>query len=77
MNGLDQEKMVGDEKFLLVDLACARFGLRRKQLLQICRAHKVRRFEEPVGPAQSGRPLTATYVSESDLRRALGAAGED
>lgn len=73
---MDQEKTVGDEKFLLLDIACARFGLRRKQLLQICRSHKVRRFEEPLGPAQGGRPPTATYVSESDLRRALEGAGE-
>lgn len=76
MDGLDQEKMVGDEKFLLLDIACARFGLRRKQLLQICRAAKVRRFEEPVGPGQAGKPPTATYVSESDLRRALEGGGE-
>ncbi|MEW6545850.1 MAG: hypothetical protein AB1446_02875 [Bacillota bacterium] len=73
---MDQEKTVGEEKFLLVDIACARYGLRRKQLLQICRAHKVRRFEEPLGPAQAGKPPTATYVCESDLRRALEASLE-
>jgi hypothetical protein len=73
---LDQEKLVGEDKFLLVDIACARFGLRRKQLLQLCRAHKVRRFEEPLGPALGGKPPTATYVCESDLRRALEANRE-
>lgn len=73
---MDQEKMVGEEKFLLLDVACARYGLRRKQLLQVCRAHKVRRFEEPLGPAQGRKPPTATYVSESDLRRALESSRE-
>lgn len=70
---MDQEKMVGGEKFLLLDVACARFGLRRKQLLQLAKAFKVRRFEEALGPAQGGRPPTATYVSEGDLVRALQA----
>ncbi|MDI6893353.1 MAG: hypothetical protein AB1503_00370 [Bacillota bacterium] len=73
---MDQEKLVGEERFLLMDIACARYGLRRKQLLQLCRAHKVRRFEEPLGPAQTGRPPTAAYVCESELRKALEASRE-
>lgn len=66
---------MGEERFLLLDMACARYGMRRKQLLQLAKAHRIRRFEEPVGPGQGGRPLTATYVSESDLQKALAREG--
>lgn len=70
---MDQEKRIGNERFILLDTACARFGMRKKQLLQLAKAHKIRRFEEPVGPARAGKPVTVTYVCEADLVKALAA----